>query len=74
MDRELYLVMSFKNSDGKVTNITLKNVKESLTQEEVQGAMDIILSSNIFETTGGTLVSKVRGEVVEKVKEVFEMS
>lgn len=74
MDRELYLVMSFKNLEGKVTNITLKNVKEPLTQEEVQGAMDIILSSNIFETTGGALVSKVRGEVVEKVTEVFEMA
>ncbi len=73
MEKELYLVMSFKNTEGKTTNITLRNVREGVTQEEVQGVMDTIVTANIFESAGSSLVSKVRGEVVEKVTEVFEM-
>ncbi|WP_300351346.1 DUF2922 domain-containing protein [Clostridium sp.] len=73
MEKELYIVMSFKNTEGKTTNITLRNVREGVTQEEVQGVMDTIVTANIFELAGSSLVSKVRGEVVEKVTEVFEM-
>lgn len=31
MEKELYLVMSFKNTEGKTTNITLRNVREGVT-------------------------------------------
>lgn len=74
MERELYLVMSFKNVEGKTATITLKHIREDVTEEEVQNAMEKILTSNIFLSTGGTLVSKVRGQIVEKTTEVFEMA
>ena len=74
MEKELYLVMSFKNAGGSITKITLKNIKEDVTEEEVQNLMDSILTSNIFISKGGDLVSKVKGEIVEKTTESFEMS
>lgn len=74
MEKEKYLVMSFKNEGGSTSKITLKNIKEDASEEEVQNLMDSILTSNIFISKGGDLVSKVKGEIVEKTTESFEMS
>lgn len=74
MEKELYLVLSFKNAGGSITKITLKNIKEDVTEEEVQNLMEKIVTANIFDSKGGDLVSKVKGEIVEKTTESFEMS
>lgn len=74
MERELYLIMSFKNVGGNITKITLKNIREDVTESEVQSLMEKIVTSNIFISTGGDLVSKVRGEIIEKTTESFEMA
>lgn len=74
MEKELYLVLSFKNAGGSITKITLKNIKEDVTEEEVQKLMEKIVTANIFVSKGGDLVSKVKGEIVEKTTESFEMS
>ena len=65
MEKELYLVLSFKNAGGSITQITLKNIKEDVTEEEVQNLMEKIVTANIFASKGGDLVSKVMGEIVE---------
>lgn len=36
--------------------------------------MEKIVTANIFASKGGDLVSKVKGEIVEKTTESFEMS
>lgn len=74
MEKELYLVLSFKNAGGSITKITLKNIKEDVTEEEVQNLMEKIVTANIFASKGEDLVSKVKGEIVEKTTESFEMS
>lgn len=74
MEKELYLVLSFKNAGGSITKITLKNIKEDVTEEEVQNLMEKIVTANIVVSKGGDLVSKVKGEIVEKTTESFEMS
>ena len=74
MEKELYLVLSFKNAGGSITKITLKNIKEDVTEEEVQNLMEKIVTATIFVSKGGDLVSKVKGEIVEKTTESFEMS
>lgn len=74
MEKELYLVLSFKNAGGSITKITLKNIKEDVTEEEVQNLMEKIVTANIFVSKWGDLVSKVKGEIVEKTTESFEMS
>lgn len=72
MERELYLVMSFKNAGGSITKITLKNIKEDVTEEEVQNLMEKIVTANIFVSKGGDLVSKVKGEIVEKQQKALK--
>lgn len=73
MEKEKYLVMSFKNEEGGTSRLTLKNVKEEVSEEEVEALMDSIISANVFEFKGGNLVSKVKGEVIEKNIESFDM-
>ena len=52
----------------------LLKMLEEVTEEEVQNLMEKIVTANIFVSKGGDLVSKVKGEIVEKTTESFEMS
>ena len=62
----LSLIMTFKNEEGKNSSITIKYVKKDLTDAQISTTMDNIISNNIFFTTGGDLVSKVKAELVSK--------
>ncbi|MGL4990669.1 MAG: DUF2922 domain-containing protein [Sarcina sp.] len=64
--KNLNLVMSFKTTGGKASVLTLKNVKEGLTTEEIQEAMAQIVESNIFLTPLGEFVEAASAELVEK--------
>ena len=72
--RDLSLVMTFKNEDGKESTVTLKQVKEGITQAEIEAAMDIIISTDIFTSTGGNLVSKVKAQVIDKVTDEYKLA
>ncbi|MCT8978318.1 DUF2922 domain-containing protein [Clostridium sp. CX1] len=60
------LVMNFLNEEGKKTAIRVSNVREDVTDLEVKGAMDLIISKNIFTSTGGDLKIKDSAEIVDK--------
>lgn len=62
----LNLVMSFKTTGGKDSSLTLKNVREGITSEEIQEAMAQIVDSNIFLTSLGEFVAANSAELVEK--------
>ncbi|MDP4145772.1 MAG: DUF2922 domain-containing protein [Bacillota bacterium] len=49
------LAMTFINADGKKTCIRLQNVKPAVTKDEVIEAMNVLITKNIFDTTGGDL-------------------
>ncbi len=66
------LRMVFRNFDGRLTAISLIDPNSELTAEDVSDVMDSILSKNVFHTTGGDLVSKVRAEVVTRGVDVLE--
>ena len=68
-NKDLSLIMTFKNEDGKESTVTLKQVKEGITSAEIEAAMDVIISTDIFSSTGGNLVSKVKAQVVDKAIE-----
>ena len=65
------LVMTFLNASGKNSTITLKNVKPALTKEEIQTAMDAVITNNIFETPLGDLVSVKSAVIVETAKNIL---
>lgn len=60
------LIMNFLNAEGARASITVANIKDGLTQEIVSAAMDVIISKNIFSTTGGDLKFKDSAQIVNK--------
>jgi len=60
------LRMVFRNTDDRLTSINLPDPDSAITAVDVGNVMDSILSTNIFTSTGGDLVSKVRAEVVSR--------
>ena len=59
------LVMTFANAAGTKVSITLNDPREDLTANEVETAMDGIITANIFTTTGGNLATKDSAKVIE---------
>ena len=60
----LKLEMTFKNSAGRSSKISVDAAKEDLTELQVNEAMDGILDSGIFTSTGGDLVEKTKAALV----------
>jgi hypothetical protein len=60
------LVMTFLNSQGSRSSLTIAAVKDNVTEAEVISAMDAVIAANIFETTGGDLVAKHAAEITER--------
>lgn len=61
-----YLVMSFNNEQGKKVNLTIRGIKDTLTEVEVAAVMDSIITKNIFLSSGGKLVEKVKADIITK--------
>ena len=70
--RQLTLVMTFKNTAGDNTNISLKGIRSNLTEAEINTAMDAIIANNAFYSTGGDLVSKVKADIVDTNTSSFQ--
>jgi hypothetical protein len=66
------LRMVFKNAEDRLSAISVPDPDPELTALEVEEVMDSILTTNIFNTTGGDLVSKVRAEVVSRTVDVLQ--
>lgn len=65
------LVIGFKNELGKRVNLTIREVRDDLTNTEVNDLMDLIIEKDVFITSGGALSEKVKAEVI--TKEITEM-
>lgn len=73
MEQELTLVMSFKNQDNKETTVTLKHIKADITEKAISDAMDIIVTNNLFLSSGGDLVSKSKAQLIDKTIQEYKM-
>jgi hypothetical protein len=63
---ETTLQMVFRNEEESLFTISLAGPKENLTEAEVTAVMDLILSKDIFQSSGGSLVGKVRARHVSR--------
>lgn len=70
MDKTLQMV--FQNQVGKNVSINIAQVKDDLTDEEVKSLMELIISKNIFESSGGDLITIMSASVV--ARDVEELS
>ena len=60
------LVMTFLNSQGSKSSLTISAVKDTVTEAEVISAMDAVIAANVFETAGGDLVSRQGAQITER--------
>lgn len=67
------LTMNFLTEIGEKTSMSISNVRDNLTESEVLGLMDIIISNDVFNSKKGALSSKVSAQLVEKNITKFEI-
>ena len=60
-DTDLDLI--FKNAAGKKVVLNIEEPKSGVTKAEIDAAMQVIVDSNIFATTGGDIVKAVGGRL-----------
>lgn len=65
------LQMIFSNVEGRNSTISVVDPNATLTALEVEAVMNSILTKNVFNTTGGDLISKVRAQVVSRTVDVL---
>lgn len=58
--------MTFKNEGGKNVSLSLRGIKETLTEAEVKAAMDTIIAKDLFLSSGGKLIQRVDAQIVTK--------
>ena len=63
---EYTLNMVFLTAGSKKTTFSITNVKDNITQAQVNTLMNNILTENIFTTSSGDLVSKDSASIVAK--------
>jgi hypothetical protein len=69
LDNTLRLI--FKNALGRNVTISVKDPEDQLDAEDVEAAMDLIIERDIFQTSGGSITTKVRAEVVGRQVDVI---
>lgn len=64
METAKRLVMSFKNTLGRVVSISVDDPREDVTEAEIKKVMDMIVEKNIFVPNGADIVEAVEAKVV----------
>lgn len=71
---EYTLAMNFLTEAGLKTTLSISGVKTSLTKDEVNALMDIVISKNIFETNSGDLVKKAGAQLTQRQVTKFDVA
>ncbi len=62
---EKKLVMTFKDETENKFNLTVNSVKDSISLTEINNIMDYVISTGIFKSKNGKLVSKTSAITVD---------
>lgn len=60
------LLMTFVNEIGDKISLTISNIKQNVSQEEVSAAMDAIIANNIFNSKGGDFKTKYSAQLTQR--------
>lgn len=66
------LRMVFRNAEDKMVSVNLPDPADTIDALDVEAVMNSIISRNVYETTGGDIVSKVRSEIVTRDVDVLQ--
>ena len=70
---EKTLSMSFKNTTGKKSTLSIKDIKEEILDEDVASLMDLIIDNNLIKNNGVFLSEKVSAQIVTKDTETVTL-
>ena len=60
-DTDLDLV--FKNAAGKKVSLNIEEPKANVTKAEIDAAMGVVVTNNVFATSGGDIVEALEGRL-----------
>ncbi|WP_342597969.1 DUF2922 domain-containing protein [Psychrobacillus sp. FSL H8-0483] len=60
------LQLQFGTTAGKSVMLTVEEPKDSLTRDEIETGMEVIITSNVFQVDGAALTSIKSAKVVER--------
>ena len=63
---EYSLSMTFLTEFGLKSSLSISGVKPTITKDETNALMDIIITKNIFKTNSGDLVKKSSAQLTQK--------
>ncbi len=66
------LRMVFRNEADRLVAVSIVDPDSTVTVTDIEAVMDDIIAKNIFTTSGGDLVSKVRTEIVSRSVNLLE--
>ena len=70
---EKTLSMSFKNTAGKKSTLSIKDIKEEILDEDVASLMDLIIDNNLIKNNDVFLSEKVSAQIVTKDTETVTL-
>ena len=65
--------MSLKNTAGKKSTLSIKDIKEEILDEDVASLMDLIIDNNLIKNNGVFLSEKVSAQIVTKDTETVTL-
>ncbi len=66
MEEVKTLQLSFRNDEGRAVTFSIANPVEPLVPQDVEDAMNLIITKNIFATNGGDIVEKVSSRLISR--------
>ena len=64
MNKTLQLV--FSTEEGRTVSMTLADPVEPVDVQDVEDVMDLIIGKDIFQTSSGAIVGKVRASLIAR--------
>lgn len=71
---EYTLSMVFGTEFGLKTTLSISNVKQDITNTEVDALMNTIIDNDVFKVTSGALISKVSAQLTSKKVDKFDVA
>jgi len=60
------LSISFITSNGSKASLSIADVRENITKEEIESLMNLIIEKGYFETKNGSLIAINAAKIVKK--------
>jgi hypothetical protein len=71
---EYTLSMTFLTAAGEKSTLSISGVKSTLTKDEVNTLMDIVIAKNIFNTNSGDLTAKSGAQLTQRQVTKYEVA